>query len=354
MIVPRYGRKLDSNEWAPVVEALLDGRHFVLTTHENSDGDGLGCEVALALVLRALGREVRILNPTEVPPNYLFLKEAAGIEMFDGRDENAIQELSLCDVVVVLDANLAERMGSLRPHVQFANELGALRIVCVDHHLDPDDFADVMVCEQYASSTGELVYDLVTAIEDRTGMQLITPQVAEALYTAVMTDTGSFRFPKTTPYVYRLAADLVAKGADPSSIYDRVYNSLTPQALKLLGAALSSISILEEGRISSLFISQEMMKATGSKLFDTDLIVKYLLSVPSVVIAVLMVEMQDGRIKASFRSRGPVFVNQLAKRYGGGGHMNAAGCLLNFSAEKAIKVIPEDVRAFLETQDFAS
>jgi phosphoesterase RecJ-like protein len=245
-------------------------------------------------------------------------------------------------------------MGSLRPHVQFAHELGALRIVCVDHHLDPDDFADVMVCEQYASSTGELVYDLVTAIEDRTGMQLITPQVAEALYTAVMTDTGSFRFPKTTPYVYRLAADLVAKGADPSSIYDRVYNSLTPQALKLLGAALSSISILEEGRISSLFISQEMMKATGSKLFDTDLIVKYLLSVPSVVIAVLMVEMQDGRIKASFRSRGPVFVNQLAKRYGGGGHMNAAGCLLNFSAEKAIKVIPEDVRAFLETQDFAS
>lgn len=354
MILPRYGRKLDSNEWSPVIEALLDGRHFVLTTHENSDGDGLGSEVALAMVLRALGRDVKILNPTEVPPNYLFLKQAGGIELFDDRDEEAIHELSVSDVVVVLDANLSERMGSLRPHVEFSRDLGALSIVCVDHHLDPEDFADVMVCEHYASSTGELVYDLITAIEEKTGMKLVTPQVAEALYTAVMTDTGSFRFPKTTPYVYRLAADLVAKGADPSAIYDRVYNSLTPQALKLLGAALSSISINDEGKVSSLFISQEMMKATGSKLFDTDLIVKYLLSVPSVLIAVLMVEMQDGRIKASFRSRGHIYVNQLAKRYGGGGHMNAAGCLLQYSAEKAMKVIPEDVKAFLETQDVES
>ncbi|MBM3162331.1 MAG: bifunctional oligoribonuclease/PAP phosphatase NrnA [Chlorobi bacterium] len=351
MILPRYGRKLDLNEWSPVIEALLDGRHFVLTTHENSDGDGLGSEVALALVLRALGREVKIVNPTEVPPNYTFLKHAGGIELFDGRDEQAIQDISICDVLVVLDANLSDRMGSLRPHVQFARELGGLKILCIDHHLEPEDFADVMVCEQYASSTGELVYDLITALEEKTGMQLITVQVAEALYTAVMTDTGSFRFPKTTPYVYRLAGDLVGKGADPSSIYDRVYNSITPQALKLLGAALGAITIMHEGKVSSLFISQEMMKSTGSKLFDTDLIVRYLLSVPSVVIAVLMVEMQDGRIKASFRSRGPVYVNQLAKRYGGGGHMNAAGCLLHYSAEKAIKAIPEDVWAFLENHE---
>ncbi len=351
MIIPGYGRKLDLVEWSPVIEVLLDGQHFVLTTHENSDGDGLGSQVALAFVLKQLGREVRIVNPTEVPPNYGFLKKAGDIVQFDDRDEEAIQELSLCDVLVLLDANLSERIGTLRPHVLFAQELGSMKIACIDHHLDPDDFADVMVCESYASSTGELVYDLILALEEKTGMRLITPQVAEALYTAVMTDTGSFRFPKSSPYVYRLAGDLVEKGADPSRIYEYVYNSLTPQALKLLGLSLSAITISDDGKVASLFISQEMMKTTGSRLFDTDLIIGYLLSVPSVRISVLMTEMQDGRIKASFRSRGMIYVNELAKKYGGGGHMNAAGCLLHYSAEKARKVIPEDVRAFLAGQD---
>jgi bifunctional oligoribonuclease and PAP phosphatase NrnA len=348
MIVPQYGRTLSNAEWSPVIDALLEGQHFVLTTHENSDGDGLGSEVALARVLKALGKEVTIVNPTEVPPNYLFLKKLYPITLFDKKSEEAIQELSLCDVVVLLDANLHERMGSLWPHVSFSRELGALKIVCVDHHLEPDDFTDVMVCENYASSTGELVYGLIYALQDRVGRELLTPEVAEALYVAVMTDTGSFRFPKTTPYVYQLAGDLVGKGADPSAIYDRIYNSLTTSALKLLGAALSAITILDEGDISWLFISQDMIKATGSKLFDTDLIIRYLLSVPSVRIAVLIVEMQDGRTKASFRSRGNIYVNQFAKKYGGGGHMNAAGCLFQFSSDKAQMVLLEDLRLFLK------
>ncbi len=348
MIVPQYGRTLSNAEWSPVINALLEGQHFVLTTHENSDGDGLGSEVALARVLKALGKEVTIVNPTEVPPNYLFLKKLYPITLFDKKSEEAIQELSLCDVVVLLDANLHERMGSLWPHVSFSRELGALKIVCVDHHLEPDDFTDVMVCENYASSTGELVYGLIYALQERVGRELFTPEVAEALYVAVMTDTGSFRFPKTTPYVYQLAGDLVGKGADPSAIYDRIYNSLTTSALKLLGAALSAITILDEGDISWLFISQDMIKATGSKLFDTDLIIRYLLSVPSVRIAVLIVEMQDGRTKASFRSRGNIFVNQFAKKYGGGGHMNAAGCLFQFSSDKAQMVLLEDLRLFLK------
>jgi phosphoesterase RecJ-like protein len=270
--------------------------------------------------------------------------------LFNEKSEELIQELSLADVVVLLDANLHDRMGSLWPHVKFANELGQLRIVCVDHHLEPEDFADVMVSETYASSTGELVYDLVVAMEKSTGMSLLDADVASALYVAVMTDTGSFRFAKTTPYVYRLAGHLVERGADPELLYDRIYNSLTPHALKLLGLALTNIKILEDGLISWLFISQEMLKSTGSKLFDTDLIIRYLLSVSSVRVAVLLVEMHDGRAKVSFRSRGKIFVNQLAKRYGGGGHMNAAGSLLPWSSDKAQQVILEDVRSFTREQ----
>lgn len=139
MIVPESGRMLDTSEWSPIIDELLQGQHFVITTHENSDGDGLGSEVALATVLQALGKQVRIVNPTEVPPNYLFLKKLYPITLFDNKSEEAIQELSLCDVVILLDANLRDRMGKLWPHVGFSKELGALKILCIDHHLEPED-----------------------------------------------------------------------------------------------------------------------------------------------------------------------------------------------------------------------
>ncbi len=346
MIIPEYGRTLTSNEWQPVIDEMLEGRHIILTTHENSDGDGLGSEVALAVALRALGKEVSIFNPSEVPPNYLFLKDIYDIKVFRDRDEECLQEIFLADLLVVLDANLPDRIGRLWPHVEFAREMSSLRIVCVDHHLEPEDFTDVTVCESYASSTGELVCDLITTMEALTGKDLFTPDSASALYAAIMTDTGSFRFAKTTPYVYRIAGLLVEKGANPELVYDRIYNSLTPQALKLLGLSLSSIRIIENGLVSWLFITQDMLIQTESKLFDTDLIVHYLLSVPTVKVAVLLVEMHDGRTKVSFRSRGRIFVNRLAGLYGGGGHMNAAGALLKMSADKAQNVILEDVRKF--------
>ena len=354
MITPEYGRKLEEKDWAPCIDMLLEGEHIVLTTHVNSDGDGLGSEVALAEVLRKLGKKVSIVNPTEVPPNYIFLQEIVHISAFHEQAEELIEEISLADLVVLLDANLSERMGSIWGHVRFARELGKLEVLCIDHHLDPEDFADLMVCETYASSTGELVYDLISAIEVRAGEKLITPEVAKGLYVALMTDTGSFRFPKTTPYVYNLAGDLVAKGADPNDIYDKVYNSLKPQALKLLGAALSEIRFIDDCRVSWLFISQEMLNDTGSKLFDTDLIIRYLLSVQSVRIAVLMVEMHDGRTKVSFRSRGEIYVNMLAKKYGGGGHKNAAGSLLRLAPERATQIVLSDVRDFLKSSEIVN
>ncbi len=349
MIVAQHGRKLDDHEWKPFIEILLSAEHIVLTTHMNSDGDGLGSETALGEALRLLGKQVSIINPTEVPPNYRFLSGIVPIDVFNARNEACIQEIALTDLVVLLDANLRERMGGIWQHVDFGREVGKLKVLCLDHHLEPEDFADLMICEAYASSTGELVYDLIMSLQDYTGKRLMTPAVATGIYVAIMTDTGSFRFPKTTPYVYHVAGELVEAGADPNDIYDKVYNSLNIQALKLLGAALSEIRLFENNTVSLLLISQDMLRATGSKLFDTDLIIRYLLSVPSVQIAVLMVEMVDGRTKVSFRSRGEIYVNEIAKIYGGGGHRNAAGCLLQFSPEKASRVVLGDVREFLKT-----
>ncbi|HED31267.1 MAG TPA: bifunctional oligoribonuclease/PAP phosphatase NrnA [Prosthecochloris aestuarii] len=348
MIQKEYGTSLKSAQWAGVIDVLMSAEHVILTTHMNSDGDGLGSEAALARVLRELGKKVSIVNPTDVPPNYRFLAESADIGTFVPDSEESIQEIALADLVILLDANLRERMGPIWQHVEFGREVGRLKVLCIDHHLDPEDFADIMVCETYASSTGELVYDLVRALEEHTGRELITPCVATGIYVALMTDTGSFRFPKTTPYVYHIAGDLVEAGADPNDIYDRVYNSLSLPALKLLGAALGEIRLLEHERVSWLLISQDMLKATGSRLFDTDLIVRYLLSIETVCIAVLMVEMQDGRTKVSFRSRGDIYVNEIAAVFGGGGHKNAAGCMLDYCPEKAGRVILSEVRSCLE------
>lgn len=164
MIIPEYGRTLTPEEWRPVVDEMLEATHIIFTTHENSDGDGLGSQVALALALKALGKDVAIFNPTEVPPNYLFLKELHEINLFRDRDEESMQEFFLADLLVVLDANLHDRIGRLWPHVEFAREMSRLKVLCVDHHLEPEDFADITVCETYASSTGELVCDLVTAL----------------------------------------------------------------------------------------------------------------------------------------------------------------------------------------------
>ncbi len=350
MIITERGRTLTPQEWQPVIAEVLQAKTVILTTHENSDGDGLGCEVALAVALSALGKQVTICNPTEIPANYRFFKDFFDIQVFRERDEESIHDLCTGDLLVVLDANHHDRTGKLWPHIGFAREVGRLRVVCIDHHLEPEDFADVMVCENYASSTGELVCDLIRALSEQTGLELFTPDSASALYAAIMTDTGSFRFPKTTPYVYRLAGLLVEKGANPEMVYDRIYNSLSPEGLKLLGLSLASIRIIDNGLVSWLFISREMLEETGSKLFDTDIIIRYLLSVPTVRVAVLLVETPDGRAKVSFRSRGKIAVNLLAKQYGGGGHRNAAGCLLQMSAEKAQRVIFEEVRRFTREQ----
>ncbi len=350
MILPELGRTLTPQEWQPVVDELLHAESIILSTHENSDGDGLGSEVALALALKALGKQVAIFNPTEVPANYQFLREICDIRLFRERDEEAIQEICTADLLIVLDANHHGRIGRIWPQVEFARELGRLRLLCIDHHLEPQDFADVMLCENYASSTGELVSDLLIVLEEVTGTKLFSPEASSSLYAAIMTDTGSFRFQKTTPYVYRLAGMLVERGANPEMVYDRIYSSLSPEALKLLGLSLASIRLLECGLISWLFISREMLEETGSKLFDTDIIIRYLLSVPTVRVAVLLVEMQDGRAKVSFRSRGRIPVNRLAQQYGGGGHINAAGCLLDMSAEKAQRVIFDDVCKFTREQ----
>ncbi|HYQ86806.1 MAG TPA: bifunctional oligoribonuclease/PAP phosphatase NrnA [Bacteroidota bacterium] len=301
-------------ELTPIIRRL---NNFVLTTHVNPDGDGLGSELALALALRQLGKSATILNHSETPENYRWLDPRQEILQFSPeRDRPAIER---AEAIFILDANQPERLRSLEAFVRASK---APRIV-IDHHLDADPFAEHYAIDEEATSTGEIVYRLITALGD----VAITKDIARALYAAIMTDTGSFRFPRTDPEIHRIAAHLIECGADPTEIYVNVYESWTPGRLRLLGAALGSLKTAHDGKLAYLICTQEMFRSTGTTEVETDNFTTYPMSVRGVRIGVLFNELEDG-IKISFRSKGRIPVNELAKEFGGNGHLNAAGARL--------------------------
>ena len=301
-------------ELAPILKRL---NNFVLTTHVNPDGDGLGSELALALALRQLGKSATIINHSETPENYRWLDPGGEIVRFSpGRDRTAIER---AEAIIILDTNQPDRLRSLEPFVRNSK---APRIV-IDHHLDADPFAEHYAIDQEATSTGEIVYRLITAL----GGVAISKEIARALYAAIMTDTGSFRFPRTDPEIHNIAAELIARGADPVEIYVNVYESWTAGRLRLLGAVLSSMKTACDGRLAYLVCTQEMFRATGTTEVETDNFTTYPMSVKGVRIGILFNELEDG-VKISFRSKGRIPVNELAKEFGGNGHLNAAGARL--------------------------
>ncbi|MCS7081331.1 MAG: DHHA1 domain-containing protein, partial [Chloracidobacterium sp.] len=218
----------------------------------------------------------------------------------------------------------------MKPIVLSQRRKQAQKVICVDHHLHPEEFADVMVCLSYASATGELAYELIKAMEERYARTLIDQDVATGLYVAIMTDTASFKLPKTTPHVHRIVAELLETGISPTEIYEKIYNTLNQNALRLIAHGVSNVRLLQNETIAYMPITQAMMNETQSTLGDAERLLEYMVGIPTTRISVLLIELPDGRTKISLRSRGDVAVNEIAMRYGGGGHKNAAGCVMPF------------------------
>jgi len=289
-------------------------QRFVLTTHINPDGDGIGSEIALASWLRQRGKDVRVINASPLPAVYRFLDPRGSISRFDPlRDGPAIAG---ADVIVVLDSNHPDRLGSMKNAVM---ESPALR-VCIDHHLDPDPFASPALIDENATSTGEILYRLLFAREeDHPG-----EEVASGLYCAIMTDTGSFRYPRTGPEIHTIVSRLIASGADPVRIYAEVYENWSPGRMHLLGEVLRGLTTEFGGRLAHITVTREMLARTGTTEEDTDNFTTYPMSVGGVRVGILFLEIEGG-VKISFRSKGMIPINALAMEFGGNGHRNAAG-----------------------------
>jgi len=294
---------------------IVEQNHrFIFTTHVNPDPDAIGSELAFARFLRARGKDALIFNHSATPFNCEFLDPDKTILQFDpGRDRIKILE---ADVILVLDANNPDRLESLRP---FILESKAKKI-CIDHHLDRAEFADLYVIDESSTATGEILYHLLTSFDEAA----ITKDIAEPLYAAIMTDTGSFRFPKTDSDVHRVIAQLIDRGADPVEIYQHIYEQVSANRTQLLGHALSTLALEHAGKVAYFVVTKSMFEQTGTKEEDTDNFISYTLKIRGVQIGLMFTELPDG-IKVSFRSKGEIEINKLAQEFGGNGHLNAAG-----------------------------
>ena len=300
------------------ITLLEQSNRFVLTTHVNPDGDGLGSEIALAEWLSDRGKTVSIINCSATPDVYLFLDVHRRILRYNPfRDDAGIAG---ADVIVVMDTNQPERLRAMQTPVLRSR---GIKLV-IDHHLEPHPFADHYLIDEDATSTGEIMYRLLS----RMGHDSLTPVIAGNLYCAIMTDTGSFRYPRVDSDIHRIIADLIDRGADPVAIYSNVYERWSNGRIHLLGEMLAGMQIAENGMLAHVSVTQEMLRRTGTEEVDTDNFTVYPMSVEGVMVGILFLELKDG-VKISVRSRGSIPINELAKEFGGNGHLNAAGARLD-------------------------
>lgn len=309
------------------LDRLLAHERYFITTHLRPDGDAIGSQLALARFLTKLGKHVTLINADPPPDALAWLPGVDAVEVFDGSIRQR-ELIDAADAVVIVDTNALDRVGKVGAAVKAARGTSYL----IDHHTSPEAWFDAALSVDTASSTGELVYGLIEAHDPG----LIDTPLAEALYTAIMTDTGSFRFASVTPRVHRIVADLLERGKlSPAPIHVALYDTRRLGALRLLARALETITLAHEGQVATMTLSLRLMRSSDAHSDETEGFVNYALSIGGVKAAVIFLETAAG-VKMSFRSKGDTYVHEWARHFGGGGHRNASGAFVTKPLERLI------------------
>lgn len=320
-------------DWEAVVGAIAAAETITLTTHCNPDGDGIGSQLALYDTLTAMGKRVRMFNRDGIPRIYTFLEHAWNVER---GDPNSSAHGS--DLIISLDSGSKARLG-LADHF-----FEGSRLVNIDHHASNKCYGDINVVDSRYCATGAMVFDLIIALQ-----MPLTVASASGIYTAVLTDTASFRLASATAGVYRMAADLIDAGAKPWPICMGVYESRPLAGLHILSACLETLEIRDEGRSAWMHVNDQMYAATGADVEDSEGLIDYGRSIHGVEIAVLIRsdENSPNCWKVSFRGKTFADVGALAASLGGGGHHYAAGCMMRGSFEEVRDRVRAGVSAAL-------
>ena len=300
-----------------ILWAIRTNTRFVLTTHVNPDGDGIGSELALYHHLKDLGKEVRILNPSPLPDLYRFLDpDGTRIKGYTEHDARTVED---AEALFLLDLANIDRTGALGRAVAGK---GPLRI-CIDHHPTQGSSCDLAWIDDRAAATGEMVFSLLK----QDGCK-ISRAIAEALYVALLTDTGSFRYANVTAQTHRVVAELLEAGIVHHEIYRRIYESNSWNQSLLFAKTIGDMQRACNDRVAWMKVTQARFEETGAREKDTEGLAEYPRSIGEVQIAVLFIEQARDRIRVRFRSRNDIAVDGLARELGGGGHRNASATLL--------------------------
>ncbi len=313
-----------------VLEAIRESARVLISSHVDPDGDSIGSQLAMAGLLRSLAKEVAVVNQDPIPRVFRFLDSQMWIR-------DALPSGFQPDTAVVLDCSSLNRLGAVQELIS-----SDMAIITIDHHPFEPQPDDPAYLDPSASSTGELIVDL---FED-----LAVPidrECAVQLYTAILTDTGGFRFPNTSAKCLATAAKLAARGVEPNVIAEQIYEQLGESALKLLSRALGRIEVLENGHICAVCLQQSDLDACRADPEETQGIVDHLLALKGCLVGVLLREVSPAMIKVSLRTRGQIKANKVAQELGGGGHPNAAGFRFRGSLSQAREQVLREIKRWL-------
>jgi phosphoesterase RecJ-like protein len=313
-------------------ELMSESRKVVIITHFKPDADALGSSLGLSGYLKKKGHSVTVITPSDYPDFIAWMPGNADVVVFHkDRPKNCEALINDSDVIFCLDFSSLKRINELGGMV----ERSKAKKVLIDHHLEPENFADFEQWDEKAASTAELVYRLIREMGEE---DLVDSKIANCLYAGLMTDTGGFRHPNTTYEVFQTAAELVAHGADPSGVSKLIYDTNTLERLRLMGFVLwEKLHVLPEYRTAYITLSSEELKKFGSQTGDTEGLVNFGLSIKGVRLSVLISDRKEN-IKLSFRSLGNFSVNEFSrKHFEGGGHKNAAGGQTSLTLEQTLK-----------------
>ena len=301
-----------------IIQFIKDHDRFVITSHARPDGDAIGSELGLALMLEKLGKTAHIFNADPHPRPYQSLPGIERIQVTHKVEGNY-------DGLFVLECNDLQRSN--------LQGLDQYFVISIDHHPKTEPFGDLNWLDDSAAAVGEMIYELAEPLQVQ-----LTPEIATNLYVAIFTDTGSFQYSNTRAKTFLITGDLVNHGASPAAIAQAVYMTRPYARLQILGMLLNTLQI-HSSRIASITLTQEMLEKTGASANDMEGIVDYPLSMEGIDLAAFFREEAQGRYRVSLRSKNHYDVSTVAERFGGGGHKNAAGLAVEGSFQEVVEKV---------------
>jgi phosphoesterase RecJ-like protein len=317
-------------------QLLSKKKNIVITVHRGPDGDAMGSGLGLYNILILQGYNVNIITPNDYASFLHWLPGNESVIVFTEEEKKATEITEKADLIFLLDFGEIARLDTYANIVQTTTA----KKVMIDHHQEPDeDISDILFSDVTSPATAQIIFEIIDALDWK---HLINKDIAECLYTGIMTDTGSFKFSSTTEKTHNIIANLIAKGANNSKIHDLVYDNFSENRVKLLGYCLNKkLMIFKENKSAIISLTAEELKHFNFKKGDTEGIVNYALSIEDIIFAIFITE-KEGKVKLSLRSKGDFQVNEIAKKYfNGGGHKNAAGGISDISVNETIETLKE-------------